>query len=79
MVNNIGKTNQSLSTNLGGSTTTLTSNDINLISGMLGVGCLVFDRAGTLGVITTFTDQNSFVITTYALSINVSQILHLGY
>lgn len=79
MVNNIGKTTETLSTNLGGQITTLTSSDITLITGTLRMGTLVFDSAGTLGVITTFTSTNNFVVTTYALSIDVTAILSLSY
>lgn len=79
MVNNIGRTTQTLSTNLGGAVTTLTSSDITLLTGSLGQGCLIFDSAGTLGVITTFTDQNDFIVTTYALSIDVQSILGQSY
>lgn len=79
MVNNIGRTTQTLSTNLGGTVTTLTSSDITLLTGSLGQGCLIFDSAGTLGVITTFTDQNDFIVTTYALSIDVQSILGQSY
>lgn len=79
MVNNVGRTTQTLSTNLGGAVTTLTSSDITLLTGSLGLGCLIFDTAGTLGVITTFVSNNEFTITTYALSIDVSTILNLSY
>ena len=79
MVNNIGRTTQTLSANLGGAVTTLTSSDITLLTGSLGQGCLIFDSAGTLGVITTFTDQNDFTVTTYAISIDVSSILGQSY
>jgi hypothetical protein len=79
MVNNIGTTSQTLSTNLGGAVTTLTSSDITLITGSLELGCLIFDAAGTLGVITTYTSQNSFTVTTYAISIDIQTILSQSY
>lgn len=79
MVNNVGKTNKTLSTNLGESTQFNSKEDITLITGELGVGLLVFDPAGTLGAISTFTDENDFMVTTYALSIDISKILSLNY
>ena len=79
MVNNIGTTNQTLNTNLGGTVTTLTSSSVTLITGELGKGCLIFDSAGTLGVITGFISENNFTVTTYALSIDIETILHETY
>ena len=79
MVNNVGKTNKTLSTNLGEATTFTSKEDITLLTGELGAGLLVFDEAGTLGAISEFTDENNFVVTTYALSIDISTILNLNY
>lgn len=79
MVNNIGKTNKTLSTNLGEKTSFTNAEDIILITGELGLGLLVFDSAGTLGAISEFTDENNFIVTTYALSIDISTILNLNY
>ena len=79
MVNNVGKTTQTLSTNLGGTTSFTDKNDITLLTGELGVGLLVFDSVGTLGAISTFTNENDFIVTTYALSIDISSILSLSY
>lgn len=79
MVNNVGKTNKVLSKNLGETTTFTSKEDITLLTGELGTGLLVFDSAGTLGAISTFTDENNFVVTTYALSIDISAILGLSY
>lgn len=79
MVNNIGKTNKTLSTNLGEKTSFTSGEDITLITGELGLGLLVFDSVGTLGAISEFTDENNFIVTTYALSIDISTILGLNY
>ena len=79
MVNNIGKTTQTLNTDLGGTTSFTNKNDITLLTGELGTGLLVFDSTGTLGAISTFTDENDFIVTTYALSLDVSTILSLSY
>lgn len=79
MVNNVGKTTQTLNTNLGGTTSFTNKNDITLLTGELGTGLLVFDSTGTLGAISTFTDENDFIVTTYALSLDVSTILSLSY
>lgn len=79
MVNNIGKTNKTLNTNLGEKTSFTNAEDIILITGELGLGLLVFDSAGTLGAISEFTDENNFIVTTYALSIDISTILSLNY
>ena len=79
MVNNVGRTNQTLDTRLGRTTTFESSSSITLMTGELGTGCLIFDSAGTLGVISTFTSENDFIVTTYALSIDITSILNLGY
>ena len=79
MVNNIGKTTQTLSTNLGGTTSFTNKEDITLLAGELGTGLLVFDSTGTLGAISTFTSENDFIVTTYALSLDISTILGLSY
>ena len=79
MVNNVGKTTQTLSTNLGGTTSFTDKNDITLLTGELGAGLLIFDSVGTLGAISTFTNENNFIVTTYALSIDISSILSLSY
>ena len=79
MVNNVGKTTQILSTNLG-ETTSFTSNEnITLLTGELGLGLLVFDLSGTLGVVSTFTDENNFIVTTLAVSIDIQTILNMNY
>ena len=79
MVNNVGKTTQTLSTNLGGTTSFTNKEDITLLAGELGTGLLVFDSTGTLGAISTFTSENDFIVTTYALSLDISTILGLSY
>ncbi len=79
MVNNVGKTTQTLSTNLGGTTQFTSKNDITLLTGEIGTGLLVFDSSGTLGAVSNFTDENNFTVTTYALSIDIQSILSLSY
>lgn len=79
MVNNVGITNQTLNIQLGGTTSFATSDDITIITGTIGQGFLVFDSVGTLGVITTYTSETDFVVTTHALSIDVNSILSLEY
>ena len=80
MVNNIAKTTKTLNTTLGATTSFTSSDDIIIITGELGIGLLIFDSAGTVGVISTFTDaQSDFIVTTYALSIDVPTILSLSY
>lgn len=79
MVNNVGKTTQTLSTNLGEATLFTTSENITILTGEIGKGFLLFDPAGTLGVISSFTDETDFVVTTHALSIDVQSILNLNY
>lgn len=79
MVNNVGKTSQTLSTNLG-ETTQFTSNEtITLLSGEIGKGLLLFDPTGTLGVISNYTNETNFIVTTFALSIDIQSILSLNY
>ena len=79
MVNNVGTTIQTLSTELGRTTQFTTSDDITVITGTIGKGFLVFDSAGTLGVITTYTSETDFIVTTHALSIDINAILSLEY
>lgn len=79
MVNNVGKTNQTLSTSLGGTTSFTSAENITLLTGELGTGLLLFDSAGTLGAISTFTSENDFIVTTYALSLDISTILGQSY
>lgn len=79
MVNNIGTTTRTLSTTLGATNIFESNQSITIITGELGLGCLLFDSSGTLGVISTFTSENDFVVTTYALSIDVTSILALSY
>ena len=79
MVNNVGTTIQTLSTELGRTTSFTTSDDIRVIAGVIGLGFLVFDSVGTLGVITEYTDENNFIVTTHALSIDINSILSLEY
>ena len=79
MVNNVGTTTQVLSTDLGTQNLFATSDDITIIAGELGVGFLVFDSAGTLAVITSYTTDANFMATTYALSMDVESILSLDY
>ena len=79
MVNNVGKTAKTLSTNLGESTSFTSEDNITIMTGELGKGFLVFDPIGTLGVISSFTNEQNFMVTTYALSIDIPSILNLEY
>lgn len=79
MVNNVGKTTQILSTNLGETTSFTSKENITLLTGDLGLGLLVFDLSGTLGVVSTFTDENNFIVTTLAVSIDIQTILNMNY
>ena len=79
MVNHVGKTTQTLSTNLGETTTFIGTDTIVVVSGEIGLGFLLFDANGTLGVVTEFTDTTNFVVTTHALSIDIEKILNLSY
>ena len=79
MVNNVGTTTETLSVELGRTTQFTTSDDITVITGTIGKGFLVFDSAGTLGVITTYTSETDFIVTTHALSIDINAILSLEY
>ena len=79
MVNNVGKTTRILNTNLGSTNTFESDNSITIISVELGLGCLLFDEEGTLGVISNYTDNTNFIVTTYALSIDIPTILSISY
>lgn len=79
MVNHVAKTNVILSKNLGESSQFSSSDDITLIAGDLNTGLLVFDPEGTLGVVTSFSSGNDFIVTTHALSIDIQTILNLAY
>lgn len=80
MVNNIGKTTKTLNVTLGGTTSFTPSDNLTIMTGVLGTGFLIFDSNGTLGVITAYTDDESnFIVTTYALSIDVQNILSQSY
>ena len=79
MVNNVGTTTQTLIARLGETNSFNTSDDITIITGTIGAGFLVFDPAGTLGVITTYTSETDFVVTTHALSIDINSILNSSY
>lgn len=79
MVNNVGKTTQILSNELGRTTSFDTNENITIITGELGTGFLLFDSKGTLGVISSYVNENEFIVTTYALSIDINAILSLSY
>lgn len=79
MVNNVGTTTDTLSIELGRTTEFSTSDNITVIAGTIGKGFLLFDLAGTLGVITEYTDDTNFIVTTYALSMDIESILNLSY
>ena len=80
MVNNIGKTTKTLNTTLGEPNVFTPSDDLTIISGEVGTGFLLFDSDGTVGVITSYIDEESnFVVKTYAISIDIPTILSLSY
>lgn len=79
MVNNVAKTNQVLNTSLGGTTSFTSKDDVTLLTGEIGTGLLVFDSSGTVGAVSTFTDENNFIVTTYALSLDIPTILGQSY
>ena len=79
MVNNVGKTTKSLNSNLGGTTSFTSDETITTFSGDLGLGYLLFDSKGTIGVISAFTNKENFIVTTYALSVDIKTILSLSY
>lgn len=79
MVNNVGKTTHELNTNLGETTQFTSSDDIIVIAGEIGRGFLIFDSIGTVGVVSNFTDETDFSVTTHALSIDINNILSLEY
>lgn len=57
MANNIGTTTSTLSRTIGGTTVItdpLNTSGITIISGQLGVGAMIFDSNGTMGVCTAF-------------------------
>ena len=79
MVNNIARTTKTLNINLGGSTSFTQNDNLTIMAGELGRGLLIFDSAGTVGVVSTYVSENEFTVTTYALSIDVESILSLSY
>lgn len=79
MVNNVGKTTQNLSAQLGEATSFTSTESITLLTGEIGKGLLLFDPVGTLGVISDFTNETDFKVTTYALSLDIQTILNLSY
>lgn len=57
MANNIGVTTQVLSRTIGGQTVIsdpLNEGTINMMAGQLGVGAMIFDGNGTMGICTAF-------------------------
>lgn len=79
MVNHIGKTTETLSTNLGETKVFTSTNSITIIAGEIGRGMLLFDPVGTLGVISSYTNPTEFAVTTCAISIDIQTILSLSY
>lgn len=71
MVNNVGVTEKTLNTTIGTETSDILNEDITIISGELGLGFLLFDSAGTIGVITNFVDTTNFTVTTHATSYTI--------
>lgn len=80
MVNNVGKTTKSLSTTLGTDTTFTQSDNMTILTGDLGVGCLIFDSIGTVGAVSEYTNNASdYKVKTLALSIDIQTILGASY
>ena len=79
MVNNVARTTKTLNVNLGGTTSFTQDDNLTIMTGELGRGLLIFDSAGTVGVVSTYVSANEFTVTTYALSIDVEGILSLSY
>ena len=80
MVNNVARTTKTLNTTLGQTTTFTPSDDLTILTGVVGTGLLIFDSSGTLGVVTSYTDaESNFTVTTYAISIDIETILGLTY
>lgn len=79
MVNHIGKTTKVLSTSLGDMNSFTSTDSITIIAGEVGLGMLLFDPVGTLGVISSYTNSTEFIVTTYALSIDIQTILSAEY
>ena len=80
MVNNIAKTTKTLNTTLGGTTSFTPNDNLTIMTGELGTGLLIFDSSGTLGAVSTFTDaESNFIVTTYAISIDVQSLLEATY
>ncbi len=58
MANNIGTTIRTFSRTIGGTTIIpdpLNESLISMISGQLGIGAMIFDETGTMGICTAFT------------------------
>jgi len=58
MANNVGTTTQTLSRTIGGTTVIsdpLNESRISMMSGQLGIGAMIFDGMGTMGICTAFT------------------------
>lgn len=79
MVNNIGKTTQNLSANLGEAVTFSSNETITVFTGEIGKGFLVFDPVGTLGVVSEYESETNFTVTTFAISIDIQTILTEKY
>ena len=79
MVNNICKTTKTLATELGRTTSFEVGDNKQCITGELSQGCLIFDTTGTIGIVSSFTDEDDFIVTTYALSIDITTILGRSY
>lgn len=79
MLNNIAKTTKTLNKSLGNTTVFTEDDDIDITTGTLGLGLLVFDTSGTLGTVTSVVDDENFTVTTSAISIDVPTILSRSY
>ena len=75
MVNSVARTGKILNTNLGGTTSFSEGDTVIILAGEISRGLLLFDPAGTLGVISSLSDQSTFSVTTCALSVDINSIL----
>ena len=79
MVNNIGTTDLIFDTFLGATKDWVSPDNITLISGIIGKGCIIIDNKGTLAIITKYVDDNNFTSTVKAISINLQELLTDSY
>ena len=88
MANNIGTTTQTLGRTIGSQTIIsdpLNESRISMMSGQLGIGAMIFDGSGTMGICTAFTlnanQRYDYSFRTSSLNneIDVQTMLSLSY